>query len=155
MEPPTPGSLDHADLGSALNEAFTPEMREKMVRLEKENEILRRRLESEGGVCVCVCVCVTVCVYMSRNLGQCLLLVVEKPLPTYYKSLPLSFPQNSPSFSLSLLHSVPPTSTISTIKCVIWTCPVFTFSIYLTFTTIHVQSCTCTTCTYIHVIWWC
>ena len=48
MEPPTPGSLDNPDLGSSLNEVFTPEMREKMVRLEKENEILRRRL-AEGG----------------------------------------------------------------------------------------------------------
>ncbi|CAI8020668.1 Probable RNA-binding protein 19 [Geodia barretti] len=48
MEPPTPGSLDNPDLGSTLNEVFTPEMREKMVRLEKENEILRRRL-AEGG----------------------------------------------------------------------------------------------------------
>ena len=44
MEPPTPGSLEHIDLGSALGEAFTPEMRERMARLEKENEILRRRL---------------------------------------------------------------------------------------------------------------
>lgn len=44
MEPPTPGSLDHPDIGASLNEVFTPEMREKMVRLEKENEILRRRL---------------------------------------------------------------------------------------------------------------
>ena len=49
MEPPTPGSLDNPDLGSSLNEVFTPEMREKMVRLEKENEILRRRL-AEGAV---------------------------------------------------------------------------------------------------------
>ena len=28
-------------------EAFTPELREKMARLEKENEILHRRLESD------------------------------------------------------------------------------------------------------------
>ena len=48
MEPPTPGSLDNPDLGSTLNEVFTPEMREKMVRLEKENEILRRRLAERG-----------------------------------------------------------------------------------------------------------
>ena len=48
MEPPTPGSLDLPDLGSALHEVFTPEMREKMVRLEKENEILRRRLAEPG-----------------------------------------------------------------------------------------------------------
>ena len=27
-------------------EAFTPELREKMVRLEKENQILRKRLDS-------------------------------------------------------------------------------------------------------------
>ena len=50
-EPPlrhqTP-SLDQPDLGDVggLHEAFTPELREKMVKLEKENEILRRRLES-------------------------------------------------------------------------------------------------------------
>ena len=58
MEPPTPGSLDLPDLGSALHEVFTPEMREKMVRLEKENEILRRRLaepgDSSGGGVVTV-----------------------------------------------------------------------------------------------------
>ena len=50
MEPPTPGTLDHPDLGVAFNEVFTPEMREKMVRLEKENEILRRRVaESDSS----------------------------------------------------------------------------------------------------------
>lgn len=48
MEPPTPGSLDYPDLGAALNEVFTPEMKERMIRLEKENEILKRRLE-EGN----------------------------------------------------------------------------------------------------------
>ena len=52
MEPPTPGSLDNPDLGSALNEVFTPEMRERMVRLEKENQILRRRLAEAGDVSV-------------------------------------------------------------------------------------------------------
>ena len=52
MEPPTPGSLDNPDFGSSLNEAFTPEMREKMVRLEKENEILRRRLADGGEMAV-------------------------------------------------------------------------------------------------------
>ena len=29
-----------------LNEAYTPELREKMARLEKENEILKRRVDS-------------------------------------------------------------------------------------------------------------
>ena len=52
MEPPTPGSLDHPDLGAALNEVFTPEMREKMVRLEKENEILRRRVAEKDETIV-------------------------------------------------------------------------------------------------------
>ena len=50
MEPPTPGSLDHPDIGASLNEVFTPEMREKMVRLEKENEILQRRLAESDTV---------------------------------------------------------------------------------------------------------
>lgn len=48
----TPDSLtgDHPDLGTSfgLMEAYTPELREKMVRLEKENEILKRRLETES-----------------------------------------------------------------------------------------------------------
>ena len=47
----TSGSFDQPDLGSGvgglgLEEAFTPELREKMARLEKENEIMRRRLDS-------------------------------------------------------------------------------------------------------------
>ena len=51
MQPPTPGALDHPDLGSALNEVLTPEMREKMARQEKEMEILKRRLaESETAL---------------------------------------------------------------------------------------------------------
>lgn len=39
-------------------EAFTPELREKMMRMEKEIQILRRRVEAaesaaqEGGVCI-------------------------------------------------------------------------------------------------------
>lgn len=37
---------DHGILGSGLVEAFTPEMREKMVRLEKENQLLWRRVET-------------------------------------------------------------------------------------------------------------
>ena len=46
--PPSP-SLDQPDAGSfGLLEAFTPELREKMARLEKENEILHRRLETEA-----------------------------------------------------------------------------------------------------------
>ena len=49
MEPPTPGSLDNPDFGPSLNEVFTPEMREQMVRLEKENEILKRRLAEAGS----------------------------------------------------------------------------------------------------------
>ena len=47
--PPSP-SLDHPDLGGGglgWAEAFTPELREKMVRLEKENEILKQRLERD------------------------------------------------------------------------------------------------------------
>ena len=45
------GSFDHPDFeggagGLGLEEAFTPEKREKMARLEKENEIMRRRLET-------------------------------------------------------------------------------------------------------------
>lgn len=32
--------------GEGLVEAFTPTLREKMVRLEKENQILRRRVET-------------------------------------------------------------------------------------------------------------
>ena len=44
--------LDQPDYGGVagglgLQEAFTPEMREKMVKLNKENEILKRRLETE------------------------------------------------------------------------------------------------------------
>ena len=44
-------SLDQPDLGGVagglgLEEAFTPELREKMTKLEKENEILKRRLDS-------------------------------------------------------------------------------------------------------------
>ena len=31
-----------------LEEAYTPELREKMARLEKENEIMRRRLDSNA-----------------------------------------------------------------------------------------------------------
>ena len=50
MELPTPGSLDQTDLGVVLNEVLTPEMRENMVRLEKENEILRRRLAESDTV---------------------------------------------------------------------------------------------------------
>lgn len=50
-------TLDQPDLGGGvsvggglgLNEAFTPELREKMVKLEKENEILKRRLENSGA----------------------------------------------------------------------------------------------------------
>ncbi len=43
--------LDQPDFGGVagglgLQEAFTPELKEKMVKLEKENEILKRRLES-------------------------------------------------------------------------------------------------------------
>ena len=61
MFPPAPGgrqrapfesssSFDQSDLGGGvgglgLEEAFTPELKEKMVRLEKENEIMRRRLD--------------------------------------------------------------------------------------------------------------
>ena len=37
------------DLGAALGEVLTPEMRERMGRLEKENEILRRRLNEVEG----------------------------------------------------------------------------------------------------------
>ena len=46
--PPSP-SLDQPDIGGSfgLMEAFTPELRERMARLEKENEILHRRLESD------------------------------------------------------------------------------------------------------------
>ena len=60
--PPAPGgrqrapfeassSFDQPDIGGGvgglgLEEAFTPELKEKMVRLEKENEIMRRRLDS-------------------------------------------------------------------------------------------------------------
>ncbi len=45
------GSFSEPDLGGVsggvgLVEAYTPELREKMVRLEKENQILRRRLEN-------------------------------------------------------------------------------------------------------------
>lgn len=44
-------SFDQQDLGGGvgglgLEEAFTPELKEKMIRLEKENEIMRRRLDS-------------------------------------------------------------------------------------------------------------
>ncbi len=42
--------LDSPDAGGhslGLLEAFTPELREKMVRLEKENQILLRRIERE------------------------------------------------------------------------------------------------------------
>ncbi len=43
---------DEPDLGGVagglgLQEAFTPEMRERMVTLNKENEILKKRLETE------------------------------------------------------------------------------------------------------------
>ena len=45
------GSFSEPDLGGVaggvgLVEAYTPELREKMVKLEKENQILRRRLDS-------------------------------------------------------------------------------------------------------------
>ena len=44
------GSFSEPDvggtLGTGLEEAYTPELREKMVRLEKANQILRRRLDS-------------------------------------------------------------------------------------------------------------
>lgn len=45
-----------------LMEAFTPDMREKMVRLEKENQILRRRVETaesatqEGSTVITRCI---------------------------------------------------------------------------------------------------
>ena len=47
------GSFEQPDLGHGvsglgLEEAFTPELREKMARLEKENEIMRRRLDSSN-----------------------------------------------------------------------------------------------------------
>ena len=47
----TSTSFDQPDLGGGvsglgLEEAYTPELREKMARLEKENEIMRRRLET-------------------------------------------------------------------------------------------------------------
>ena len=57
-------SFSEPDLGGlGLVEAYTPERRENMVRLEKENEILRKRLESaesapQEGVHVCTGVCV-------------------------------------------------------------------------------------------------
>lgn len=46
----TPSSVDHPDFGDVggLQEVFTPELKEKMVKLEKENQILRRRLESSS-----------------------------------------------------------------------------------------------------------
>ena len=58
------GSYSEPDLGDiggvcGLTEAYTPELREKMVRLDKENQILRKRLESvesaplEGGCVYC------------------------------------------------------------------------------------------------------
>ncbi len=62
MFPPGPGgrqrapfetssSFDQPELGGGvgglgLEEAYTPELKEKMIRLEKENEIMRRRLDS-------------------------------------------------------------------------------------------------------------
>ena len=48
-EPQSP--VDTPDIGGhglGLMEAFTPELREKMVRLEKENQIMRKRLETEA-----------------------------------------------------------------------------------------------------------
>ena len=57
LESPTT-SFNEPDMGGAgvgVVEAFTPEMREKMVRMEKEIQILRRRVETaesaspEGG----------------------------------------------------------------------------------------------------------
>ena len=47
---PASPSVDHPDLGGGglgWAEVFTPELRAKIVRLEKENEILKRRLETE------------------------------------------------------------------------------------------------------------
>jgi len=47
---PASPSVDHPDLGGGglgWAEVFTPELRAKIVRLEKENEILKRRLERE------------------------------------------------------------------------------------------------------------
>ena len=46
----TPSSEDQPDFGYTLNEAFTPELREKMAKLEKENDIIKRRLESRSSV---------------------------------------------------------------------------------------------------------
>lgn len=63
------GGSDAPDIGGVvgvggLTEAYTPEMREKMVRLEKENQILRRRVESAesapqdaGKIDSTVCAC--------------------------------------------------------------------------------------------------
>ncbi len=48
--PQTPTGLDSPDMGGhgiGLLEAFTPELREKMARLDKENQILRKRLERD------------------------------------------------------------------------------------------------------------
>lgn len=43
LSPGPSAVMDHPDLGFV--EAFTPELKEKMAKLEKENEILLRRLE--------------------------------------------------------------------------------------------------------------
>lgn len=46
----TSSSFNEPDLGlGGVIEAFTPEMREKVVKLEKENQILRRRLDSANA----------------------------------------------------------------------------------------------------------
>ena len=51
------GSLGGGRLGGGLVEAFTPELKEKMVRLEKQKQLLWKRVEDaesvpeEGEVC--------------------------------------------------------------------------------------------------------
>lgn len=46
MSPGPSAAIDQPDL--AFVEAYTPELKEKMAKLEKENEILLRRLEVEN-----------------------------------------------------------------------------------------------------------
>lgn len=46
MFPSKLGSPTLEETGGGLVEAFTPELREKMVRLEKQNQLLWKRVES-------------------------------------------------------------------------------------------------------------
>ena len=110
--PPSP-SLDHPDLGGGglgWAEAYTPELREKMVRLEKENEILKCRLEREddvespiAGAGMCV---------SPSSLAHTLSTTSPLPLHTLTPSPPLSHCTHSTTSPLPL-HILTPSPPLS------------------------------------------